>query len=107
DGLLVAVLAEEEDGRSVTYSYGGPFDDQLTTVTDVRGNDWTYRYNIRGLVDQVTDPTGRHLETIDYVTAAIPEDGGRVASITNGAQETTSYVWEESSSRVITTDPSG
>jgi RHS repeat-associated protein len=72
----------DRNGNTVIFSYTG---DNLTTITDPAGRDFTLAYNVDDKIESITAP-GENTWTYTY-------DGDDLASVTNNANQTVSYTY--------------
>jgi YD repeat-containing protein len=82
-------------GRSVSYGYTSG---RLTSVTDVRGKNWTYTYDPGGRLATIVDPLNH-----TQVTSVYAADG-RVQSQTDAVNKTTTFAWDQANEIAIATD---
>lgn len=98
-GLLTG--ASTSDGRSVSYTYNA--NNQLATVTDVRGKVWTFTYDNNGLLQKETDPRSKQAFKNTY------DGSGRVTDQYDAFNNHTTFAYSSSGSTTTTTvtDPVG
>jgi RHS repeat-associated protein len=82
-------------GRSVAYGYTSG---QLTSVTDVRGKNWSYTYDGGGRLATIVDPLS-HMQVTNVYDA-----NGRVHTQTDALNKTTTFDWDAASEIATVTD---
>ncbi|WP_233258126.1 RHS repeat-associated core domain-containing protein [Micromonospora sp. S4605] len=71
------------DATSYSYDRRG----HLTKVVDAKGNDWIYRYDIRGRQTEIDDPD-------KGLTVSTYDNAGRVSTITDAAGQKIAYLYD-------------
>jgi RHS repeat-associated protein len=92
-GLLTRLVLP--DGRDVRYGYT---DGRLTTVTDLRGNVYTYAYDAQGRLWTETDQNN-HLVVKNTYGA-----DGRISTQEDANQHVTHYDWDQPTETATVTD---
>jgi RHS repeat-associated protein len=96
-GLLTGVALP--DGRSVGYGYTNG---RLTSVTDVRGNVWTYTYDASfGWLASEVDPNQHMVFRNTY------SKWGRVTEQRDALDNSTTFVWDQATQTQTATDAPG
>jgi RHS repeat-associated protein len=71
------------DATRYTYDRRG----HLTKVTDAEGNDWVYRYDVRGRQIEIDDPD-------KGLTVSTYDNAGRVSTVTDARGEKLAYLYD-------------
>ncbi|WP_353505540.1 RHS repeat-associated core domain-containing protein [Verrucosispora sp. ts21] len=75
--------ADSWDATSYSYDRRG----NLTKVVDAKGNDWVYRYDVRGRQTEIDDPD-------KGLTVSTYDNAGRVTTITDAAGKKIAYLYD-------------
>lgn len=85
---------DENDNVTVRHveAFGDPDDTRLVKLTDAKGKDWLYEYNVLGKLTKVTAPDGKQ-RSWTYETAA-GSTTSRVKTETHPESGTTTYTYD-------------